>query len=210
VGLVAGDRLRAQAREVPDVHDVRLVRAAAAAEEAQYPAIIAPRRVTAATAIPAEGITARQQRMLDAAATLTTLGAEVSRETVSAWLGIHPRGGSVGEELKALAEAGLILVDQGRITVTEAGMSAAEQCDPSEAIQRAKSGLTNRQAQFFELIVAAYPGATTREAIAEHFQIHPRGGSLGEDLGRLVKRGLVEGGRGQYRARDFLFAGQQI
>jgi hypothetical protein len=47
----------------------------------------------------------------------------------------------------------------------------------------------------------------TREAIAEQFQIHPRGGSLGEDLGRLVGRGLVEGNRGVYRARDFLFAG---
>jgi hypothetical protein len=32
VGLVAGDRVRAQAGEVPDVHHVRLVRAAAAAE----------------------------------------------------------------------------------------------------------------------------------------------------------------------------------
>jgi hypothetical protein len=176
----------------------------------QRTTVAVPRRAEAPAKIPTEGISARQQRMLDAAATLTTLGVEVSRETVSAWLGIHPRGGSVGEELKALAEAGMMSIDRGRITVTEAGMFAAEQCDPSEAIQRAKSGLTNRQAQFFELIVAAYPGETTREAIAEHFRIHPRGGSLGEDLGRLVKRGLVEGGRGLYRARDFLFAGQKV
>jgi hypothetical protein len=172
--------------------------------------IATPRRVDAPASIPGEGITARQQRMLDAAATLTTLGVEVSRETVSAWLGIHPRGGSVGEELKALADAGLVSVDRGNIAVTQAGMSAAEQCDPNEAIDRAKGGLTDRQAKFFDLIVAAYPGAATREEIAEHFQIHPRGGSLGEDLGRLIKRGLVEGGRGQYRARDFLFAGQKL
>lgn len=34
--------------------------------------------------------------------------------------------------------------------------------------------------------------------------IHPRGGSLGEDLGRLVGRGLVERDRGVYRVRGFL------
>jgi hypothetical protein len=56
------------------------------------------------------------------------------------------------------------------------------------------------------VIVAAYPGDTTREEIAAHFNLHPRGGSLGEDLGRLVGRGLVDGQRGRYRARDFLFA----
>jgi hypothetical protein len=46
------------------------------------------------------------------------------------------------------------------------------------------------------------------EQIAEHFGLHPRGGSLGEDLGRLCSRGLVEkNSPGRYRARDFLFAG---
>jgi hypothetical protein len=45
------------------------------------------------------------------------------------------------------------------------------------------------------------------EKIAEQFNIHPRGGSLGEDLGRLVGRGLVERDRGEYRARAYLLAG---
>jgi predicted transcriptional regulator len=146
--------------------------------------------------------------MLNVAATLTILQVEVSRETICGWLGIHPRGGSVGEELKALSEAGLVRYERGRsgIEVTEAGMAQAEQLDPAQAIEQAKAGLEPRQRRFFELIIAAYPESTTREAIAEHFQIHPRGGSLGEDLGRLVGRGLVEGERGRYRARDFLFA----
>lgn len=151
-------------------------------------------------------ITPRQQRFLDAAAALTTLNTEVTRETVCAWVGVHPRGGSVGEELKALADAGLISLDRGRIAVTDAGQAAAGHVDPAEAIDRAKSGLTNRQAKFFDVIVAAYPEPVTREAIAEQFGIHPRGGSLGEDLGRLVGRGLVTVNRGQYMARDFLFA----
>lgn len=168
---------------------------------------VATTRNRDATGENSGSVSNRQQRFLDAAAALSALGADVTRDTVAGWVGVHPRGGSVGEELKALVDAGLIEMDRGRITVTEAGTAAAGYVDPSQAIERAKAGLTNRQAKFFELIIAAYPEATTREAIAEHFQIHPRGGSLGEDLGRLVGRGLVEGSRGQYRARDFLFAG---
>lgn len=151
-------------------------------------------------------ITARQQRFLDAAATLTTLGAEVSKETVCGWVGVHPRGGSVGEEMRALADAGMIDMDRGRIAVTTAGMAAANQLDPSQAISTAKSGLTDRQRRFFEMIADAYPDHVTKEQIADRFGIHPRGGSLGEDLGRLVGRGLVDRDRGTYRARDFLFA----
>ncbi len=164
-------------------------------------------RKSAGSDSPAVGgdLPTRQQRFLDAAAALTTLGTEVTRKTVSAWVGVHPRGGSVGEVLKDLEDRGLIVVDRGRIEVTEAGQAAAGHVDPGEAIERAKSGLTARQAKFFEVICEAYPEATTREAIAERFELHPRGGSLGEDLGRLVRRGLVEANRGQYRAREFLF-----
>jgi hypothetical protein len=153
------------------------------------------------------GLSRRLQGFLDAAATLATLGVEVRRNTVCAWLGLHPRGGSVGELIKALADAGMIELNRGQITVTDAGLQAAEMIDPAEAIDRAKSGLTPRQVNFFDSIVAAYPNAITRQAIAEQFGIHPRGGSFGQDLARLVGRGLVEGGGGEYRARDFLFAG---
>lgn len=152
-------------------------------------------------------LSGRQQNFLDAAATLATLGVEVSRETVSAWVGVHPRGGSVGETLKALEDLGLITLDRGQITVTDAGVDAAGQIDPSEAIDRAKGSLSPRQAKFFESIAAVWPGEISREGIAEQFDLHPRGGSLGEDLGRLVGRGLVENNRGRYRCRDFLFAG---
>jgi hypothetical protein len=55
--------------------------------------------------------------------------------------------------------------------------------------------------------VSVHPDAITREAIAESMGIHPRGGSFGEDLGRLRGRGLIEYERGSARARDFLFAG---
>lgn len=150
-------------------------------------------------------VTPRQQRFLDAAATLATLNSEVSRETVAGWVGVHPRGGSVGEELKALADAGLIDLNRGQIRVTDEGMAAAGQLDPAEAIDRAKAGLSARQRRFFDLICAAYPNETTREDIAAACELHPRGGSLGEDLGRLVGRGLVDARRGRYRARDFLF-----
>ncbi len=158
----------------------------------------------------AAGLSNRQQRFLDAAAALQTLGSPTTRETVSAWVGVHPRGGSVGEDLGKLAEAGMITIDRGAITVTAQGQRAANVVDPSVAIDQAKSGLSPRQRDFFELICNAYPETVSREGIAEAKGIHPRGGSLGEDLGRLVGRGLVVyQGKGYYRARDFLFAGQR-
>jgi hypothetical protein len=154
------------------------------------------------------GLSPRQQRFLDTAATLTTLGREVTREAIAAWNGIHPRTGSYGEDLTALANAGLIVNDRGRIAVTDEGMAMAQQLDPAEAIERAKSSLSNRQRKFFEMIVAVYPEQITREQIASQCDppIHPRTGSFGEDLAALVGRGLVDGSRGVYRARDVLFA----
>lgn len=164
--------------------------------------------------VTTEGITARQQRFLDAAATLTQLDVEVTRETVSAWLGIHPRGGSVGEELKALEVEGLINLDRGRVTVTDKGFSNANVISQEQAIENAKAGLEPRQRRIFDIIAAVYPGSITREEIARSMTsekkpdgLHPRGGSLGEDIGRLAGRGLITIERGSARARDFLFAG---
>lgn len=150
-------------------------------------------------------ISGRQQSFLDAAATLQTLKVQVDRETVAGWLGLHPRGGSVGEELGALAKAGYITMDRGEIRVTDAGMKAATFVDPGKAIDNARAGLTPRQRDFFDMIIKAHPAGMTREAIAAAKGLHPRGGSLGEDLGRLVGRGLIERDRGVYRAREFLF-----
>ena len=165
------------------------------------------RRESAGPGRTTEGITTRQQRFLDAAATLTTLGAEVTRETVAGWVGVHPRGGSVGEELKALVDAGLITLDRGAIAVTDAGHAAAGEMPAEEAIERAMRGLSPRQRRIFDIVREVFPDGISREAIAERMGIHPRGGSFGEDLGRLRGRGLIDYQRGQARARDFLFVG---
>jgi hypothetical protein len=54
--------------------------------------------------------------------------------------------------------------------------------------------------------VAVYPAWIGREEIAAGCNppIHPRTGSFGQDLSALVGRGLVDGERGAYRARDIL------
>jgi hypothetical protein len=157
--------------------------------------------------VTTDGITARQQRFLDAAATLSTLDVEVSRKTVSAWLGIHPRGGSVGEELTALMNEGHIRMDRGAITVTDRGFANASVMSQAQAIASARDGLTPRQQRIFDIVIEVHPDSITREAIADQMGIHPRGGSFGEDLGRLRGRGLITLERGSARARDFLFAG---
>lgn len=170
---------------------------------APTPTVITQTRAATAAA----GITARQQKFLDAAATLVALQSECTRETVCGWIGVHPRGGSVGEELKALEDAGYIAVDRGRINVTPSGMSAGGVISQEEAVRLAKASLSPRQRRIFEIVERAYPEAVARDNIAAEMGIHPRGGSFGEDISRLVGRGIVESTRGQVRVRDFFFAG---
>ena len=209
-GLEAGANIMVAAKVIADAiaraEKAPVIRAqptAATSTRPDLPVSIRAPRTNSGT------ITPRQQRFLNAAASLARLDAEVTRNTVAAWVGVHPRGGSVGEELSALVEAGLIYLNHGHITVTELGFNSAEFEGPEDAIEAAKSGLTNRQRKFFGHIEAAYPGTISREAIASLENIHPRGGSLGEDLGRLVGRGLVERDRSVYRMRDFLAVGQR-
>ena len=159
------------------------------------------------TAPAGVGLSKRQQRFLDAAATLTRLDVESTRESVCAWIGVHPRGGSVGEELKALEDAGYVTLDRGAITVTEAGWAVAGTISNEEAISAAKNSLTPRQGRIFEIVSGVYPARITREQVAAQMDIHPRGGSFGEDIARLVGRGLIESARGELQARAFLFAG---
>lgn len=52
--------------------------------------------------------------------------------------------------------------------------------------------------------------AMARDDIASIMNIHPRGGSFGEDIARLVGRGLATSDRGRVRARDFIMAGRQV
>jgi hypothetical protein len=108
--------------------------------------------------------------------------------------------------LAALSAAGMITNDRGRLTVTDAGVQAAEPVDPAQAIESAKAGLSPRQSTIFGHVVEVYPNKITRDAIAEKMNIHPRGGSFGEDIGALKGRGLIESSKGVLRARDFLFA----
>lgn len=159
--------------------------------------------------LPEVEIPPRRQRFLDAAAAIQSLGIAPTRKNVCAWIGVHPNGGSVGEELSALAAAGYITVDRGDITVHPDGLAAANEIRLDQVIMTAKSGLTARQSKFFEMIVAAYPGTISRKEIAAAHDLHPNGGSLGQDLGRIVGRGLATNDRGDYRAADFLFPQQK-
>ncbi len=95
------------------------------------------------------------------------------------------------------------------ITVTPAGMGAACTTASYDAVAAARAGLSPRQARIFDIIVAAWPDSMAREDIASIMNIHPRGGSFGEDIARLVGRGLATSDRGRVRARDFIMAGRQ-
>lgn len=216
--MVSG--LSVHASQLADELKAIMDRCDAAAEELEAPAVLlSPKRLppvlkpspslmhaNGLTPKPDSGLGGRGQRLLDAAATLEVLGVRPNRVTVCGWIGVHPRGGSIGEELKNLEAAGLICVDRGEITVTDSGRAAVGSIDTTGAIERARSGLTGRQARIFDLVVAAYPSSTTREEVAAGMGIHPRGGSFAEDIARLAGRGLIESSRGVLRARDFLFA----
>jgi hypothetical protein len=144
-----------------------------------------------------EGLTEPQQRILDVVAMLHRRGIPPDRECVAAWLDLHPRGGSYGENLGALRAAGYL----DGWTVTDHGAAAAR--DLPTGVDAALEPLTEPQRRILRLAIDT-KGTLNRDDAAEQLGLHPRGGSYGENIGRLRTMGLLEP-RGNFTPTEALF-----
>lgn len=133
-------------------------------------------------------LTVSQRKILGVLLMLEIRGIPASRECVAAWLDIHPRGGSYGENLAFLRQEGYL--EPESLIVTELGRTSA--MIPETGFGAALGVLTGSQARILELL---RDGTTfSREVLGESLGIHPRGGSFGENLARLRTMGLISPG----------------
>jgi hypothetical protein len=146
----------------------------------------------------AEGITEPQQRILDVVAMLHRRGIPPDRECVAAWLDLHPRGGSYGENLGALRAQGYLDGWQ----LTPQGVAAARELPTG--VDAAVEPLTEPQRRILQLVISRNGVVYNRDSAAEALGLHPRGGSYGENIGRLRTMGLLEP-RGDFKATEALF-----
>jgi hypothetical protein len=159
-----------------------------------------------------DGITQPQQRVLDAMATLKTLGLDQLHKTqVAAVAGVSPNSGSYANNLGRLRTLGMIDYPQASyVAFTAKGEGAAR--FPSTAptlddLHQAWLGIvTNPQQRILREVLACYPQPMAKAELAAKIQVSPDSGSYANNLGRLRTLGAIEYPRpGFVRAAEVLF-----
>ena len=173
---------------------------------------------TAARATPAEpvdGITAPQQRLLDALAALETLGLSVApKATLAAFAGVKPTSGGYANNLGRLRSAGLIEYPEGgHVGLTGSGRAAAapaEQVTLHELHERWLAVVTAPQARILRALIDIYPNEVAKDSLAEAVGVSPTSGGYANNLGRLRTLGCIDYPTPGYaRAAEILFPGEQ-
>lgn len=164
-----------------------------------------------AKAAPVDGLTWPQQRLLDAMASLETLGLEVApKATLAAFAGVKPTSGGFFNNLGRLRAMGLIGYPAGgQVALTDAGRAAAATPPPATLEDLHDHWLdvvTAPQARILRELINAYPDAVEKDALAERVGVSPTSGGYFNNLGRLRTLGAIEyPAPGTARAADILF-----
>jgi uncharacterized protein len=130
-----------------------------------------------------------QQKILDTVKMLRARGLVPNREMIARWHstsnreGIHPNGGSYGQNLAKLRAEGYL----AGCELTDKGAAAAR--DLQTGFDAARGTVTPSQDKILHQL-ASYQ-EHSRESLAEALGIHPNGGSYGQNLARLRVMGLI-------------------
>lgn len=169
-------------------------------------------KVPTAAVIPAAGITAPQQRILNALAWWAAFGIELpTNEQVGFIAGYSPGSGNYNNIRGGLRAAGLIDYPAGgKLVLTESGAGKAE--GPSvgptrEAFHAAvRAKLNGPQVKLLDPILAAYPSSLGTQELADAAGYSAGSGNFNNLRGSLRTIGLIDyPGTGQVRAADWLF-----
>jgi len=152
------------------------------------------------------------QRILNGLAWLESIGLERADKTQVALLADQsPTSGGYFNNLGKLRAAGLIDYPAPSVVqLTDAGRAAAEPVDvptSSEDLhQQLFARLPGAQARILAEVIARYPDAVAKDALAEATGQSPTSGGYFNNLGRLRSLGLIDYPRpGQVVARHILF-----
>jgi hypothetical protein len=173
-----------------------------------------PKASTAPTApaVPSEGVSGPQQRLLDVLAALEAFGlAQADKAMVAAHAKVSPTSGSYANNLGRLRTQGLIdYPAPGTACLTDAGRAKANPPARTPTLADLHASwygiLAAPAAKILRVLVEAYPGALSKEDVAERIGVSPTSGSYANNLGHLRTLGAITyPTRGAARAADLLF-----
>lgn len=142
-------------------------------------------------------LTAPQQRILNALATLETLGLrDVDKSNVAVFADQSPTSSGFGNNLGRLRSLGLLHYPQGgRVALTPAGRSAAQNggaLTSNADLHRAWfSKLAAPKVRILEQLIRIYPESISKTALAELAGQSPTSSGYGNNLGNLRSLGLI-------------------
>lgn len=154
-------------------------------------------RQEAAPVVPADGVTAPQQRILDALASFEQLGLhQVAKSNVAVFSDQSPRSSGFANNLGRLRT--LKLIDYpagGTVALTAAGRAVAS-ASPITSVEELhaawESKLPRPQWTIVDVLRQAYPDAVDREALAERAGQSPTSSGYANNLGALRSLGLID------------------
>lgn len=159
---------------------------------------------------PTEGVTAPQQRILDALATFEALSLrDVDKSNVAVFADASPTSSSFTNNLGRLRSMGLVDYPvSGRVALTEAGQAQAAPTERIASLDQLHAAwyakLPNPQVRILAELVAAYPNPIDKVDLASFAQQSPTSSSYTNNLGRLRSLGLVTK-KGPIAATELLF-----
>lgn len=157
----------------------------------------APKR-PAPTAANTEGLTAPQQKILDALALLTRLGVKnIRKNQVAVFSEASPTSSSYGNNLGRLRTLGYIDYPvPGTVTLTDAGEKAARWPDSHKGVddfhEAWRQQLTDPQCKILDVVLRIYPRAIAKEELAIEAGASPTSSSYGNNLGAMRSLGILD------------------
>ena len=221
----SADRIfdRVQALLQPIVAAVPQIRAAAADLRLQMPKIaprppvtparvVMPSRPRPSVSTSDVTVTPAKQKILNGLAFLHGIGVAPADKTQLALIvGVSPRSGGYFNNLGVLRSDGLIEYPScGTVALTDAGADVASSVgvpSTTEELHAAvRSKLPAAKWKIVEALIASYPQAITKDALADLISVSPTSGGFFNNLGSLRSLGLLDYPQpGAVVARSVLF-----
>lgn len=139
-----------------------------------------------------------RQKILDTIAMLKVRGVIPSRDSVARWHrvsnrnGLHPTGGTYGQNLAALRAEGYL----ENCELTDKGSAAAREIE--SGFDAACATVDAGQERILRVLQEHPSKSFTRDTLAEALDLHPTGGTYGQNLARLRTMQLIPD-RGEIR-----------
>jgi len=170
----------------------------------------AARRRTATPAQEPSELNATQRRIVEAMASLLSLGKPAcDRRLVAALSGQSWKSGSYGQHLAVLRRLELIETTGDGLALTAKGKELVPKRKPPTLTELHSlwcEHLNSTQVRMFKAIVSLHPKLVTRDELARLTNQSPKSGSYGQNVARLRALGLIQGSK-ELGATSLVFPG---